>query len=303
MSSIASHETGETLVALARQNGHRISQTQLARWHRVGLLPRPRQLPLKTARGTCSCYPDGTGKQLLALCSLRATERRLAHLAWQLWLAGYPVALPIIRAHLAQAAQRIDRWLVWFKRAIKTPDMPGEIMDLLERFAQEDVPFPPLRRIRKRIGREHFPTFLRMLIELATETEDEATHRDDQYERLIDLHILARGLGLEKRFVQRNDTLAYYLAQVVIPQLRWVLAQLQAVDWKQIVEHATDFDLLQTRDELCSWMMRWGKARQYWDRLPADYPRWQIDTQQMFSSLSTADQALILVGWLALRTS
>jgi len=301
MISTAPYETGNGLVALARQHGHRISQTQLAHWHRAGLLPRPRQLSLKTGRGTCSCYPDGTGEQLIVLCSLRTTERRLTHLAWRLWLAGYPVALPIIRAHLAQAAQRIAQWMAWLKQAIQTQDTHGEILDLLEHAAQGDLPFPPLRRIRKRIGREHFPTFLRMLIDLATETEDGTAQRSDAYERLIDLRILARGLGLEKRFVQKDDDLEYYLVQIVIPQLRWVLAQLQAVDCEQMLEHATDFDLLQTRDELCSWMMRWGRARQYQDHLSADYPRWQIDIQQIFSSLSTADQALILVGWLALR--
>ena len=38
------------------------------------------------------------------------------------------------------------------------------------------------------------------------------------------------------------------------------------------------------------------------DRLPDDYPRWEIDLQEIFRTLSTTDQALVLVVWLALRT-
>ncbi len=321
MNAATTYETGEALVALARQHGYAISQTQLARWHRAGLLPRPRQLPRRVTRGTYSCYPNGTGEQLLELCSLRATERRLSHLAWRLWLVGYPVARSIIRAQLALATQRMGRWLAWFKQATQTPDTDGELLDLLEHYAQANVPFSPLRRLRKRIGREHLPTFFRMLIELATESGEDRPHplapspfivngegeprycleyctRGDAYERLIDLRILARGLGVEKRFVEKDDALEYFLVQFLIPQLRWVFVRLQAVDWEYLLEHATDFDLLQTRDEMRTWLMRWGIARQYQDHLPADYPRWQIDVQQIFAALSTSDQALMFAsGW------
>jgi len=305
MNSDASYETSEALLTRARQQGHVISQTQLVRWHRVGLLPRPRQQPLKEARGTRSLYPIGTGEQLILLCSLRTTERRVSHLAWQLWLAGYPVAFPMIRTQLVHATQRLAGWVVWFasfKQAIQARDLSGEALDLLERYAEGDLRSQPLRRIRKRIGREHFPTFLRLLVELATEIGDESLRTYDEHEWLFDLRILALGVGLEKRFVQKKDPLEYYLVQVLMPQLHWLFGQLQEVRWEQLVENATDFDLLQTRDELCTWLMRWGSAKQYQDRLPDDYPRWHINIQEIFRSLSTADQALVLVGWLALRS-
>src|SRR5579871_2871656 len=98
MNSDASYETSAELLRLARQQGSPISAFQLVRWHRAGLLPRPQQQPLAAARGTRSLYPPGTGEQLLLLCSLRTRERRLAHLAWQLWLAGYHVDDRIIRS-------------------------------------------------------------------------------------------------------------------------------------------------------------------------------------------------------------
>jgi hypothetical protein len=294
-------ETRQEVLAQARQRGYPISATQLVRWHRAGLLPRPRQHPLKGARGTCSCYPSGTGEQVVLLCSLQRNERRFAHLAWQLWLAGYPVDLRLIREQLAHAALRLARWRRWFAD-FNEKDASGEALDLIEHYAAGDLHSQPLRRIRKRTGRQHFPTFLRLLAKLATEPGSETTGDDDERERVFDLRILALGLGLEKRFVQKKDPLEDYLVQVLIPQLHWLFRHLLEVHWEPLLESATDFDLLQTRDELCSWLMRLGNARQFRDRLPNDYPRWDLNAQDLFRSLSTPDQALVLVGWFALRS-
>jgi hypothetical protein len=310
MNTDAPYETSEELLTLTRQHGYNISPTQLARWHRAGLLPRPRQQPLKEARGTCSLYPIGTGKQLLLLCSLRTTERRFSHLAWHLWLAGYPVALQIIRTQLEYANQRLARWLRWFsdfKQAMHTQDAPEEVLDLIERYAQANLHTQPLRRIRKRIGREYFPTFLHILVKLATEPGDETIHTYDGDERLLDLRILALGLGMAKRFVQKKDALEYYLVQFLMPQLHWVFDRLQEIHWEHLMENTTDFDLLQSRDELRNGLrVRAGnKARnkEYQSHLPKDYPRWQINLQETFHSLPMADQALVLVVWVALRSS
>jgi hypothetical protein len=307
MNTDALYETSEELLTLTRQHGYSISSTQLVRWHRAGLLPRPRQQPLKEARGTCSVYPAGTGEQLLLLCSLRITERRFSHLAWHLWLAGYPVALQIIRAQLEYATRRLARWMLWFddfKQAIHAQDASGETLDLIERYAQANLRTQPLRRIRKRIGREYFPSFLHILIKLATEPGDETPRTYDEHEWQLDLRILALGLGMEKRFVQKKDALEYYLVQFLMPQLHWLFSVLQEIRWEHLLENTTDFDLLQSRDDLRNRLMiKAGNAREHLDRLPKDYPRWHINFQEIFHSLTVADQALVLVGWLGLRSS
>lgn len=300
----ASYEKSTDLLTLARQQGYPISSLQLVRWHRAGLLPRPQQRPLKEGRGTCSLYPLGTGEQLLLLCSLRTRERRLSHLAWQLWLAGYRVEYGIIRAQLQQATIRISHWMQWFagfKQTVYQQD-PEQVLDLIERYADGPLRSQPLRRIRKRVGREHFSTFLSRLLELAVEDSNEVGSAVDEHERQLDLRILARGLGLEKRFVSRKDSLEYYLIRFLIPQLRWFLRWPQEVRWEELLEHVADFEVLQARDDLCTWLMRLGNARQYRDRLPDDYPRWETNLQEIFHALSTTEQALIVVAWLALRT-
>jgi hypothetical protein len=298
-------ESSEELLTLARRQGYSLSATQLARWHRAGLLPRPRQLPRKEARGTHSVYPSGTGEQLVLLCQLRTTERRFSRLAWQMWLAGYPVDLQLIRTQLAQATLRLARWGQWFagfRQLMDSGDPAEEALDLIERAAAGDLHFPLLRRVRKRVGRQHFPTLLRLLAELATEHSGKMARDDDQYERLLDLRILALGLGMDKRFVQQQEPVDYYLSQVLMPQLRWLFRRLQEANWEHLLENATDFGLLQTRDEVCTWLMQLKSAQQYRDRLPDEYPRWDLKGADIFRSLRMTDQALVLMGWLALRS-
>lgn len=99
-----------------------------------------------------------------------------------------------------------------------------------------------------------------------------------------------------------KEHLEYYLGQVLMPQLRYIFSQLQEVSWEHLLENTTDFDLLQTRDELCTWLIRWRSAMQYQHRLPDEYPRWQINIHESFYSLSIADQVLVFVCWLALRS-
>ena len=304
MNSDAPFEKSADLLTLAQQQGYVLSATQLVRWHRAGLLPRPQQHPLKDARGTCSLYPPGTGEQVLLLCSLRTRERRLAHLAWQLWLAGYRVEYGIIRAQLQQATGRISRWMHWFadlKQAVSQHDSE-QVLDLIERYAEGPLRLQPLRRIRKRVGREHFSTFLSRLLELATEDGSKQASVDDEHEWQLDLRILARGLGLEKRFVNKQDALEQYLVQFLIPQLHWFFRYLQAAHWEELLKQVDNFAVLQARDDLRTWLVRLGNASHYRDRLPDDYPRWEIDLQETFRALSMADQALVLVVWLALRT-
>ena len=94
----------------------------------------------------------------------------------------------------------------------------------------------------------------------------------------------------------------YYPFCFLVPQMRWLFTRLQEIRWDGLLSSTTDFGLLEMRDDLCNWLMRWGNAKQYQDRLPNDYPRWDIDFQDIFRSLPLADQAIVLVGWLALHS-
>src|SRR5215207_5229172 len=101
-------ESREELLSLARSSGFDLSEPQLARWHRAGLLPRPTQRPLGRGHGTQTVYPPGTEGQLLALCGVHAEVRSLDRVAWHLWWAGYDVSIDCIREFLSSVVAEWD---------------------------------------------------------------------------------------------------------------------------------------------------------------------------------------------------
>src|SRR5438034_7454182 len=93
MNDVVLGERGDDLITLAAASGFRVTKTQLARWHRAGLLARPvRRQGLGRGKGTVSIYPPGTGKQLLSLVAIHSRERRLPFVAWKLWWEGHNIS-------------------------------------------------------------------------------------------------------------------------------------------------------------------------------------------------------------------
>ncbi len=151
--------TKKDLRQLAADRGHpKVSDVQLSRWHRIGLLPKPKRRSLGKGHGTEEAiYPSQTADQLLHLLELRKEkhERRHLHLAWYQWWDGYDVPMPLVREFLKLVAGQWDA--NWTKLKEKTPE---ELRDLLE--AEMD----PKRRVsgdekllnpfRRRVGRDQF---------------------------------------------------------------------------------------------------------------------------------------------------
>jgi hypothetical protein len=94
-------EPRDQVIEYAAALGYPVSAAQLARWHRAGLLPRPRQRPLGRGRGTETSYPSGTSVQVVALCQIKEEEHRLDRVAFRLWWEGFPVETAVIRSQLA----------------------------------------------------------------------------------------------------------------------------------------------------------------------------------------------------------
>lgn len=174
-------ETTETLIAAAAAHGHAVTETQLIRWHREGLLP-PIGQPLARrflgrGRGSETVYPAGTGRQLLALCELHAHERRLMPLGWSLWWRGYAVSPALIRAALQQLAENWSH-TVWRVRNEGVPDTPRRTR----------IDQPPLRAARDRTGRKGFDVFRELMVQIMTDTVGEWTAEErEAFERAMGL--------------------------------------------------------------------------------------------------------------------
>src|SRR5438132_1681698 len=96
-------ETAEALIVRLSAQGFTVTKTELARWHRAGLLPRPLRRSLGRGRGMASIYPPGTADQLLALCTIHRSEKRFPYVAWHLWWEGYTIPLSSIQEFLEGA--------------------------------------------------------------------------------------------------------------------------------------------------------------------------------------------------------
>ena len=104
----AAELTREQVLLAAAGAGFPITGDQLARWHRAGLLPRPRQRSLGRGLGTVTIYPAGTVEQLVALCRVRQQHRSLTRAAFQLWWDGFPVDPEQVWGPLGEVATKFD---------------------------------------------------------------------------------------------------------------------------------------------------------------------------------------------------
>jgi hypothetical protein len=98
----------DEVIGYASSLGYIVSGPQLARWHRAGLLPRPRQRPLGRGLGTQTIYPPGTSVQMVALCQIKAEEHRLDRVAFRLWGEGFTIEPDVIRSLLVAKMNRVD---------------------------------------------------------------------------------------------------------------------------------------------------------------------------------------------------
>lgn len=89
------------LVRLAIEAGYTdVTPRKLERWHKGDLIPRPRRIHLGYGKGTRSDYPPETLSQMLALCRLHGTEKRLDVIRLSLWIEGYPLPLHPLKESL-----------------------------------------------------------------------------------------------------------------------------------------------------------------------------------------------------------
>jgi hypothetical protein len=149
-------------LAVMADNGAHVSVHQLERWHKDGLLPRPKRVPLGRGRGTESCYPADAIAQAIFLGRARKSCRTLDQLAWSAWAAGYPVTPRVRRVLLAS----LDRTISRVQRGLDdfVEEVPGNPVD-----AAAGKRFP---KALGKMPRKMRPTFQRVMMEIQLGTFD-----------------------------------------------------------------------------------------------------------------------------------
>lgn len=194
-------ETREQLLVLAESRGYRVTEHQLARWHREGLLPRPKQRSLGRGRGTQTVYRSGTGQQLLRLCEIHldGKEKRLLYVAWRLWWEGYEVSLKSVRHFLRRVAASLEKEL----DSLIDPDT-GEVSEARwekwMKSSHEGRLARPVGKMRRRLGSDLMPALMSIMLEvpLGLYQAHPVTGLEDAAEDDSDTGIVGRALGLDR---------------------------------------------------------------------------------------------------------
>ena len=83
--------TGDQMHAELVAAGARVSQTQIERWRRNELLPRPKQIGRGRALGSLVMVPPESAKQAIEIARLFQIREKRDWVGWQLWMQGYTV--------------------------------------------------------------------------------------------------------------------------------------------------------------------------------------------------------------------
>ena len=108
MAETGSWEPRAALLKAAASAGFKLSEPQLGRLHRAGLLARPQVRMLGRGKGTVSEFPPGTALRLLRVLAFQRKERSLNVVAWRVWWEDGGALPSSVRTRLAGVAERGD---------------------------------------------------------------------------------------------------------------------------------------------------------------------------------------------------
>jgi hypothetical protein len=172
--------------------------------------------------------------------------------AWHLWWAGYDVSLERIRAFIGRAVEQ------WDRRAPELVDPEtGELSEaawvLIDEASTTRLE-QPLSKARKRVGKERFDTFTRLMIETSLgvfrgfSTEDEKDPGDEER------RIMEKGLGLQRARVNRLGEAGPPLEIDIEDYLKRMSWLADKGSLGRELATLTDEQLLEARDEVRPWL-------------------------------------------------
>lgn len=155
------YETADAIIGGVR-HVDKMSRATLARWHRAGLISKPKTVSLGCGKGSESRYPPGTLDRVLVILGKRKRRTKLDDLAWDLWWDGYDVSPAATRKTLAKFAAKWDQGL-------KT----NSIEDAFNEIETKRLP-DPVGKIRKRVGRKNVRAVAAAILSTVTDRIDES---------------------------------------------------------------------------------------------------------------------------------
>jgi hypothetical protein len=301
-------ETSAEIRIAAGKHGFDVSEARLARWHRDGLIPQPRQKSLGRGKGTVSRYPAGTTHQVLVLCQIRMRYRSLDEVGWRLWWLGFPVGDHFGVAQLKTAAHQWDQHMAQLRTIHEMRESDDDLtsdaaFEQLERMANRRIKKSFIARIRKRVGKKNFETSVKFIVDIAT--GNFRTNLQSQYdprEQQRDDAIHEKTLGLTPARRRKRSGINPWLIGPIADALANLSASIGGRSFAQVIAATDTPDILRARDELHD--IAFGAIaivrglQHIFGRNPLGFGV----LADCFERASRTDLAFMLIAWCQIRT-
>lgn len=123
----------------------------------------------------------------------------------------------------------------------------------------------------------------------------------DDVEVMTELRILAKGMGLHELFIKDDTNLDHFIRKRFVPFMQNVGLWIKTLPWEKAVRVATDFELMQTRDDIRNAMLRTEHPFPRPNYLLRTYPTQSIALREILQTTTVDEQAMLLALWLAVR--
>jgi hypothetical protein len=298
---IHGEETKQQILTALHANGFDISDSQLARLHREGLIDQPVVCSLGRGRGRVSLYPVGTSARVQRICEIRCGGRlALAHAGWQLWWEdGGWISRPS-RDFLEKVAKQWQHERDELKDLMDREnggDRGAEAeMDEIYRSAELDRMPARLGILRRHTGKAKFPTVFRVFAEVIVGRFQgfEDSGGDES------LELVERALGINKARVDRLADGDPWFQGSSADDLRR-LSQLLGHIEPELLALATDEELDVARREISAVLQLIDSVTYVFVRIFGSTAFGFGTVRTVIHDLHPAEQAFFLLAWLSLR--
>ncbi len=300
MAQIEYAESRQDLLEVAKSHGYEVTADQLVRWHRAGLLPRPRQRSKGKKQGTQSLYPTGTGDQLSALCEIHIGqgEKRLDYVAWRLWWQGYDVSIERVRRLLCSVAE-------WFDGMARTLRSGGKLADSgweqAAEYRTRRLKFPGLARARRELGPDWFEALLVKMLQVVSGTYWGPYPRARQADLEQEQDILERGFGIDRVLDALNAQEHRPSAHTVLSSLADESALFREHTFREAAVMSTDGELEETRDRVRDLFIVLGLVLANAEIVLGPQCSDLVPVGETIQDMDPGEQAMLVLLWLMLR--
>jgi hypothetical protein len=293
MEDLTGWEGVSELISIADAYGYEITPIQIARWHRTGLLPRPKREFLGKGMGSKSLYPPSTHLQVLEVCAQLRESRNFLRVGWYMWRKGFEVDISVIRACLSEVRQR---WRVEYDLYVdkQKGGLTEPAWDSIEAMGTKRLRPSFLSKARNRTRKEKFPSAAQAALQIAAGQFEDFDL--DRRTKLTDPSetIFRKALGIDPEWKLKQDGIAPGLTEV--SRINQELAS-------KTIEDYSDEDLIQARNELailvCGFrrIIDLGRIK----LVPKETVVASANLHDLFNPIAASDQALVLWIWLLHR--